>query len=52
MDEKDALSEKELILQALAKTGGNKAQASKLLGYSRVTLWKKLTKLGIEVGEE
>lgn len=41
------LCEREAILNALKKTGGNKRKAAKLLGFSRVTLWKKLTKLGV-----
>jgi DNA-binding NtrC family response regulator len=40
-------SERERILAALAQTGGHKGKAAMLLGYSRITLWKKLTKLGI-----
>jgi two-component system, NtrC family, response regulator HydG len=40
--------EKARILSVLHSTGGNKAKASKILGYSRVTLWKKLKQLHIE----
>jgi transcriptional regulator with PAS, ATPase and Fis domain len=39
-------SEREQILAALRKTGGKKAEAAKILGYSRITLWKKLKGLG------
>jgi PAS domain S-box-containing protein len=35
------------IRSALAMFGGNKTQAAKHLGISRVTLWKKLKELGI-----
>ena len=35
------------ILSALDKTNGRKLDAAKLLGVSRVTLWKKLQKFGI-----
>ncbi len=38
----DDTSEREQILHALQETGGNKVQASKLLGMSRTTLWKKI----------
>lgn len=34
--------EKSLILEALQKTGGNKAQAARLLGISRPMLYKKI----------
>ena len=35
-------SERRLILDALARTGGRKAEAAKLLNISRKTLWEKL----------
>ncbi len=34
------------IREALAKTGGNRQQAAKLLGIGRSTLWRKLRELG------
>ncbi|GJL52492.1 MAG: sigma-54-dependent Fis family transcriptional regulator [Nitrospirales bacterium] len=39
--------ERNRILSALRETNGRKLEASKLLGISRVTLWKKLQKFGI-----
>ncbi|MBI4669458.1 MAG: sigma-54-dependent Fis family transcriptional regulator [Elusimicrobia bacterium] len=39
--------EKEIILKALEKTGGNKRQAAKTLGIHRSVLYYKLHKLGI-----
>jgi PAS domain S-box-containing protein len=41
--------EKERIVQALRQAGGRKTEAARLLGISRVTLWKKLKKYDIEV---
>lgn len=35
------------ITQALGQTGGRKAEAARLLGVSRVTLWKRMKKLGM-----
>lgn len=35
-------SERRLILDALARTGGRKAEAAKLLNISRKTLWEKM----------
>ena len=35
------------ILEALRQTGGRKAEAAELLGVSRVTLWKRMKKLGL-----
>ena len=40
--------EKEILLQALNETGGNKAAAAENLGMSRTTLWKKLKQYGID----
>ena len=40
--------ERELIIRALAETGGNQLQAAKLLGITRATLRKRIEKFGIE----
>ena len=40
-------SEKDAILETLAKTDWNKAKAARLLGMSRATLYSKLLKYGI-----
>lgn len=40
---------KETILAALKKTDGNKTEAAKALGISRVTLWKRLKDYDIQV---
>ena len=36
------------ILEALEKTGGNRTAAAKILGISRVTLYRRLRRLGIQ----
>ncbi|MEZ4402592.1 MAG: sigma 54-interacting transcriptional regulator [Kofleriaceae bacterium] len=36
------------IRDALARTGGNRDRAARLLGLSRVTLWRRMRALGIE----
>jgi len=36
--------EKELILNALRKSGGHRKQAAEILGWGRTTLWRKLKK--------
>ena len=36
-------------ITALQQTGGQRAAAAKLLGFSRVTLWKKMTRFDIDV---
>ena len=40
--------EKDLILQCLERTGGNRRQAARLLNLSRTTLIDKLHRLGID----
>jgi len=40
-------TEKELILDALRQTGGNRTRASRILGVSRKTLFNKMNLLGI-----
>jgi DNA-binding NtrC family response regulator len=44
--------ERELLLQSLSKTGGNKMQAAKLLNMKRTTFVEKLKRLQIETEEE
>ena len=39
--------EKDKILTALKETGGNRSAAAKLLGISRLTLYRRLARLGI-----
>jgi DNA-binding NtrC family response regulator len=41
--------EKELILKALEKAGGNKTQAAKLLGLTRRTLYSRLERHGLAI---
>jgi two-component system NtrC family response regulator len=41
--------EKDLILKALEKAGGNKTQAAKLLGLTRRTLYSRLERYGLSV---
>ncbi len=45
--EKDRETDKYDILQALKVTKGNKTRAAEILGFSRITLWKKMNKLGL-----
>jgi len=39
--------DKNTILEVLKETGGNRSLAARRLGISRITLWKKMKKLGI-----
>ncbi|MBV9927191.1 MAG: sigma-54-dependent Fis family transcriptional regulator [Acidobacteria bacterium] len=44
--------ERDLLLQALSRTGGNKMRAAQLLGMKRTTFVEKLKRLGIEWEKE
>ncbi|MFZ5449437.1 MAG: sigma-54 interaction domain-containing protein [Thermodesulfobacteriota bacterium] len=41
--------EKTALVKALRQTGGNQSQAAVLLGVSRVTIWHRMKKYGIDV---
>ncbi len=43
------LSEKQVLIDALQKTDGNQTQAAKLLGISRITVWKRIKKYNIHL---
>jgi two-component system, NtrC family, response regulator HydG len=49
MDERLPGDEKRQLLEALEKADGNKSEAARLLGISRVTLWKRLKDFEIKV---
>jgi transcriptional regulator with GAF, ATPase, and Fis domain len=44
--------EKELILQALEKAGGNKTRAAQLLGLTRRTLYSRMERYGLSLGRK
>jgi two-component system, NtrC family, response regulator AtoC len=44
--------ERDLLLQSLAKTGGNKMRAAQLLNMKRTTFVEKLKRLRIDAGQE
>jgi DNA-binding NtrC family response regulator len=39
--------ERELILQTLRTTRGNRSKAAELLGWGRTTLWRKIVQYGL-----
>ncbi|MFO0601724.1 MAG: sigma 54-interacting transcriptional regulator [Polyangiales bacterium] len=43
----DASPEAQRVQRALEKAGGNRARAAKILGVSRVTLWRRMRELGL-----
>ena len=40
--------EKRELFEALKKTGGNQSKAAELLGISRVTVWNRMKRYGID----
>jgi two-component system response regulator HydG len=44
------LSEKEALVDALIKCGGNQTRAARRLGVNRVTVWHRIKKYGIDPG--
>ena len=45
----DANEERRRLMEALTAAGGNKSEAARMLGISRVTLWKRLKAYDIQV---
>ena len=43
-----SLAEKEALVTALMRCGGNQTQAARLLGVNRVTVWHRIRKYGID----
>ena len=44
--------EREKLIQTLHQVGGNQSEAARLLGVSRVTVWKRIKKYGIDLETE
>ena len=51
MGSDDPLKRAELI-RALRQSGGNRSEAARILGISRVTVWKQINKFGIDIRRE
>ena len=48
----DADEERRRLMEALTAAGGNKSEAARILGISRVTLWKRLKAYDIQVDKK
>ncbi|NNL41695.1 MAG: sigma-54-dependent Fis family transcriptional regulator, partial [Desulfobacterales bacterium] len=48
----DLSQERENFLKALIKAGGNQSEAARILGVSRVTIWKRIKKFKIDIQTE
>ena len=44
--------QREELINALRKAGGNQSEAARILGVSRVTVWKRIKKFNIKIHEE
>ncbi|WP_372678122.1 sigma-54 interaction domain-containing protein [Desulfosarcina sp.] len=44
--------DRESLINVLRKAGGNQSRAAKMLGVSRVTVWKRMKKLGIDIKQD
>jgi transcriptional regulator with GAF, ATPase, and Fis domain len=44
--------DRDSLIQVLKKADGNQSKAAKMLGVSRVTVWKRMKKLGIDIKQD
>jgi PAS domain S-box-containing protein len=44
-----AADERTALIEALRQSGGNQSQAARILGISRVTVWNRIRKYGIDI---
>jgi transcriptional regulator of acetoin/glycerol metabolism len=40
------------LIQTLRRVGGNQSEAARMLGVSRVTIWKRIKKYGIDLNSD
>jgi len=48
----ERLSERDILVEALKRSNGNQTEAGRLLGVSRVTVWKRMKKHGIKMEKD
>ena len=48
----DRDDEREQLVEALRQAGGNQSQAARILGVSRMTVWKRMKKYGLAVSRD
>jgi DNA-binding NtrC family response regulator len=44
--------ERTALIEALRRAGGNQSEAARLLGVSRVTVWKRIKRFGIDLARD
>lgn len=50
--DQDGAKDREQLIQVLRQTGGNQSKAAEMLGVSRVTIWKRIKKFGVDIKKE
>ena len=48
----DCVKDREKMIDVLRQAGGNQSKAARMLGVSRVTVWKRMKKLGIDIKQD
>ena len=48
----DCVKARDEMIAVLRQAGGNQSKAAKMLGVSRVTVWKRMRKLGIDIKQD
>jgi two-component system response regulator HydG len=51
-DNRARMREREDLLRVLHQAAGNQSEAARILGVSRVTIWKRIKKYGIKAVED
>jgi PAS domain S-box-containing protein len=46
------VKDREQLIEVLRQTGGNQSKAARMLGVSRVTVWKRIKKFGIDIKQD
>ncbi|MFO7714177.1 sigma-54 interaction domain-containing protein [Desulfosarcina sp.] len=46
------VKDRETLIQVLRKADGNQSKAAKMLGVSRVTVWKRMKRFGIDIKQD
>jgi transcriptional regulator of acetoin/glycerol metabolism len=48
----DCLKDRQNFIDVLRQAGGNQSKAARMLGVSRVTVWKRMKKFGIDIKQD
>jgi two-component system response regulator HydG len=46
------VKDREQLIEVLREAGGNQSKAARMLGVSRVTVWKRMKKFGIDIRQD